>query len=312
MATQINIHPDFQKIRGISLPFNPWALALMNGALQLAAAKKWWKYKTIVTQRIVIGLDGHRIPVWLIKPAHVKTPAPALVYCHGGAFILKHSPQHIENAIRYAHEANCYMLFVDYRLAPKHAFPAGFNDCYATLIWAYQNAEKLGVDKQRIAVGGDSAGGTMAAGIAQKTVEENTVTLRGQLLIYPVTDSDCKSISGTAYADIPPFKRLSLRRTWTAYLGHDPAAGVPRYASPIHGKLTGLARAYIETGEYDALCDEGKAYASALIAHGVDVICNETKGTVHGYDALVPDSKLSKDAMKSREQFLLNIFNTEP
>lgn len=312
MVDQLNIHPDFQKIRGMELSLKPWLLTLMNGAMHLAAAMKWSKYKDIVTQHKVIGLDGHRTPVWLIKPEGVKTPAPTLLYFHGGAFILKHSPQHIENAIRYACEAKCCVLFVDYRLAPQNPFPAGFNDCYSALAWAYQNAEKLGIDKQRIAVGGDSAGGAIAAGVAQKALQEGGSQLCGQLLIYPVADSDCKSTSSAAFASVPPFKNLLLQSIWEAYLGHslDAGARVAQYASPIHGKLAGLAPAYVETGEYDPLCDEGKAYADALVANGVNVVLNETKGTVHGFDVLVPVAILSQDAITSRIQFLQKIFNS--
>lgn len=309
MTNQFNIHPDCQKLRGMELSFNPLFLGLMNTLLHLAAARKWSKYKSIVTKHMVTGLDANHVPVWLIRPANVATLAPALVYCHGGAFILKHSPQHVENAIRYAQETNCVVLFVDYRLAPKNPFPAGFNDCYSTLIWAHQNAEKLGIDKQRVAVGGDSAGGAIAAGMTQKSLQENGPQICGQLLIYPVSDSGCKSASSTAFASVPPFKNFSVRSMWEAYLGHSLSTTVAPYASPLHNQLKGLPKAYVETGEYDPLRDEGKAYADALVANGVEVALNETKGTVHGFDALVPDSKLSQDAMNSRVQFLRKIFN---
>lgn len=308
MSAPIEIHPDFQKIRGMKLSFNPLLLNTLNAGLSFAASRKWSKYKSIVTKHTVIGLDGHRIPVWLIRPEHLSATAPALVYCHGGAFILKHSPQHIENAIRYAQDANCCVLFVDYRLAPQHPFPAGFNDCYSTLLWANQNAEKLGIDKQSFAVGGDSAGGAIAAGMAQKAAHEDKLTLRGQLLLYPVTDSDCKTKSGVAFADVPPFKQFSLLKMWEAYLGHPPSAGVSQYASPLHGNLKNLAPAYVETGEYDPLRDEGINYAKALQTNGVTVELNETQGTVHGFDALVPESSISKTAIEMRAAFLRQIF----
>lgn len=308
MTPPINIHPDFQKIRGMSLPSNPWLLAAMNGGLHLAAAMKWSKYKNIATRQIITGLDGHRIPAWIIKPENLKAPSPALLYFHGGAFILKHSPQHIENAVRYAREANCCVIFVDYRLAPKYPFPIPFNDCCAALTWAIQNTEKLGIDKQRIAVGGDSAGAAIAASLAQKALHDG-IELCGQLLIYPVTDSDCKTSSSTAFADVAPFKQFSMRAMWKDYLGRALASDIPQYASPIHGNLANLAPAYVETGEFDPLRDEGAAYAKALVTHGVDVVRNETKGTVHGYDALVPDAKLSQEAIASRVLFLRKIFS---
>lgn len=310
MAEQFNIHPDFQKVRGMELMSNPWLLKAINGAMHLAAAVKWSKYKNIVEQKNVIGLDGHRVPVWIIKPSQVQSPAPALVYCHGGAFILKHSPQHIENAIRYAQDANCCVIFVDYRLAPTHPFPAGFNDCYAVLQWAYQNAEKLGLDKQRIVIGGDSAGGAIAAGIAQKAAQRDGISLRGQLLIYPCADGDGKTLSGSAFADVPPFKKLQLKTVWETYFGHSLAQRAAEYASPIHGRFDKLAPAYVETSEFDPLCDEGEAYAQALIASGIDTELNSIKGTIHGFDVLVPDAALSREAMARRAQFLRKIFNS--
>lgn len=309
MTNPINIHPDFQKVRGMALSSNPLLLGLMNGLMGFAASRKWAKYKNIVSAHTVIGLDGHRIPVWLIKPSTVKAPAPALVYCHGGAWILKHSPQHIENAIRYAQEANCCVLFVDYRLAPKHAFPKPFDDCYATLVWARQNAEKLGIDKQRIAVGGDSAGGGIAASAAQKARDE-AIPLCGQMLLYPATDADCKSKSSSAYANVAPFKNFSMRAMWETYLGHALPGNVAHYASPLHGNLANLAPAYVETGEFDPLCDEGATYAQTLSLNGVAVELNETKGSIHGFDALVPNAKLSQDAIARRVQFLRKIFNS--
>lgn len=307
MISQLNIHPDFQKIRGMELRFKPWIFALLNGAVHLAAAMKWSKYKDIVTHHTVIGLDGHRVPVWIIRPENLKVPSPTLIYSHGGWWVMKHAPQHIENAVRYARKANCCVVFVDYRLAYRHPFPAAFNDCYSALIWANQNAEKLGFDKERIAVGGDSAGGAIAAGAAQKARDEG-ILLCGQLLIYPVTDSDCKSESSKLFVDVAPFKRENPNSRWEMYLGHPAADGVPNYASPIHGKLANLAQAYVETNEFDVLRDEAAAYAKALIDNNVSVCLNETKGTVHGYDLLEPESKISQDAMISRIKFLRTIF----
>lgn len=307
---KFDLHPDFQSIQARPMPNNRWLLALINGFLTAANAIKCNKLKAIITHEKIIGADDHRVPLLIIRPENLSSPSPALVYCHGGGFVLKHSPRHIEYALRYAREAHCCVIFVDYRLAPKHPFPEGFNDCYATLLWAFENAEKLGIDKHRVAVGGDSAGGTMAASAAQKAAHEDNIKLCGQLLIYPATDSDCKWPSGTAFADIPPFKALSLTAVWEVYLGHAIVADVPRYASPRHGDLLGLAPAYIETAEFDPLGDEGIDYARALLSKGVEVALNETKNTVHGFDILVPDSEISKAAIDRRIQFLREIFHS--
>jgi acetyl esterase len=308
MPHQFNIHPDFQNLRGYALPFNRLLLSLMNTALHVAGVIKSRPFGQMIKREKIIGLDGHRIPVLIIKPEHLTAPSPALLYFHGGAFILKHSPQHIRNAVSYACEANCCVIFVDFRLAPHHRFPAGFNDCYASLVWALQNAKRLGIDKQHIAVGGDSVGGALAASVAQKAVHDDGIELCGQLLIYPVTDAECKSQSSALYTDVPPLKQFSTRAIWEAYLGHSFTNETPAYASPIHGKLSGLPQTYVESTEFDALHDESVAYAHALSAHGVDVVLNETKRTVHGYDLVAPASELSREAITSRVHFLRKIF----
>lgn len=307
MNARFNIHPDFHNIPRITLSANPWRLAAMNAAAEVLNAVRWAKYANFCSLEKIIGLDGHRIPAWIIRPPQVKSPAPALVYLHGGAFMLKQSPPHIDIAVKYARLAECCVILVDYRLAPQHPFPAAFNDCHAALIWTYQNAEKLGIDRARIALGGDSAGGALAASLAQKAVREG-IRVCGQLLVYPMVDADCKSVSSTAFADVPPFKRLSMRTVWEAYLGHPLEERAAEYASPLHGQLTGVAPTYIETAEYDPLRDEGLAYAKALIANDVDVQLNETKGTVHGFDAMAPNSALSREAVARRVEFLKNIF----
>lgn len=306
-----NIHPDFQTLPAFELPFNrPFRQLVMNGGLDLAAAMKFSKFRKIVDRKQILGPDGHQVRIWVIRPENLAKPSAALLYFHGGAFVLKHSPQHIENTIRYAHEANCSVIFVDYRLSPKHAFPTGFNDCYGALTWTIQNAGSLGIDTQRVAVGGDSAGGAFAATVAQKAAHDDSIKLCGQLLIYPVIDSECKSASSAAFSEVPPFKRFSVKAMWNAYLGKAADSGVLPYASPLHGNLSGLAPAYVETGEFDPLRDEGAAYAQALVTNGVNVTFNDTKGTVHGYDLVAAHSALAQQAIQNRVQFLRRIFHT--
>jgi acetyl esterase len=308
MNNKPNIHPDFQSIKGMATTVKRWPLALMNGILSAVNALALSKHKAIVSTETIASTDGQRIPLLIITPENLPSRSPALVYYHGGAFVLKHAPPHIANAVRYAREAKCHVIIVDYRLAPKDPFPAGFNDCYAALQWTLANADKLGIDTQRVAVGGDSAGGALAAGVAQKAAQEDGIKLCGQLLIYPITDSSCQWPSVMKFASIPPFKAFPYTMLWEAYLGQSLAAGTPRYAAPLQGELTGVAPAYVETATYDPLHDEGNAYAEALLAKGIDVSLNTTIGTVHGFDLLAAKSSISKAAMESRIQFLRKIF----
>ena len=147
-----------------------------------------------------------------------------------------------------------------------------------------------------------------AAGVAQKALHEDGIRLCGQLLIYPVTDSDGKSPSAKAFANVPPFKNALSSLLWGTYLGHPVTDGVPAYASPLHGNVAGVATAYVETAEFDPLRDEGNAYAHALRDQGVDVTMNAVSRAVHGFDLLVPKSAISKAAVESRIQFLRKVY----
>jgi acetyl esterase len=306
----MNIHPELQSIKAHTIPMNRWVLAAMQNLLSAVNAVHRRKFRPFITRATIVSSDNYPVPVLIIRPEKLRSPAPALVYYHGGAFVMKPAPQHFENALRYAREADCLVIFVEYRLAPKHPFPAGFNDCHAALRWAISNAELLGIDKGRLVVGGDSAGGGLAAGVAQRAWQEDAISLRGQLLIYPCVDLLCTRPSMGAYANVPPFKGASAVSIAETYLGHPAAAGMPRYASPINGDVSGLAPAYVETPEFDLLHDQGSAYAHALLDKGVQVELNEIKGGVHGFDLLAASSSVSKDAMQRRIEFLRRVFRS--
>jgi acetyl esterase len=308
MSATLNIHPELRSIKAHPLPRNRWALAAMQSLLSAVNAMHRRKYRPLITRTTIVSSDHHPVPILIIRPENLRSPAPALVYYHGGAFVMKPAPQHLENALRYAREADCLVIFVEYRLAPKYPFPAGFNDCHAALRWALSNAQSLALDQGCIAVGGDSAGGSLAAGVAQRARHEDGISLRGQLLIYPCVDLVCDRPSTAAFANVPPFKGASTLATAETYLGRSVSVGIPRYASPLYGDLSQLAPAYVETAEFDLLHDQGTAYAQALIDKGIEVDFNEISGGVHGFDLLAANSSVSKAAMQRRIQFLRRIF----
>jgi acetyl esterase len=310
MRAPLSIHPELQSIKAHKLPTNRWALGAMQNFLSAVNALHRRKFRPFIERIAIPSSDGYAVPAWIIRAEKLSSPAPALVYFHGGAFVMKPAPQHFENALRYAREANCVVVFVEYRLAPQHPFPAGFNDSYAALRWTIANAEKLGIDKDRIAVGGDSAGGGLAAGVVQRALAEDNVSMRGQLLIYPCVDLYCNRPSVTAFSNVPPFKDLSVGEIGDAYLGRPGTAGVPRYASPLYGDVSKLPPAYVETPQFDPLHDQGAAYAQALLDKGVAVELNEVKGGVHGFDLLAANSKPAADAMQRRVQFLRRVFES--
>lgn len=307
MSTSLNIHPELRSIKGRTLPLNRFAVAAAQTLLSAVNALHRRKFKTMFVAKEIPSADGFGARALIIRPESLPPRAPALVYYHGGGFVMKPAPQHFENALRYAREANCLVIFTEYRLAPKHPFPAGFNDCYAALRWTLSNAETLGIDQDRVAVGGDSAGGGLAAGVVQRAVNEDGATLRAQLLIYPAVDLDCNRPSMSAYTNVPPFKNHSILDVARTYLGRPLYAGMPRYASPIDTDIRHLPPAYIETAEFDPLRDQGNAYAQRLTAKGVDVELNQVKGAIHGFDLLAANSSIAKEAMQKRIGFLRRV-----
>jgi len=199
------------------------------------------------------------------------------------------------------------VIFVDYRLAPRYPFPAAFDDCYAALQWVVDAAGELGIDPHRIAVGGDSAGGALAAGVAQKARDQGLAVLCGQLLVYPVLDHTCSTESATRFIDVPLWNAISNRNMWAMYLSACPGGSAPAYAAPAHGDLHKLPPSYVETAEFDPLRDEGLHYADNLRRAGIDVEVNETRRTVHGYDASASND-IARQSMVARINFLRRVF----
>lgn len=304
------VHADYAKFRSFPFPFNGIATALMN---QLMRFDVFIRQRTVMakaTQHWVASADRSYFPVYEFRPSNAApdTKLPALVYCHGGAFVLTYAGSHVANVLQYANRAQCAVFLVDYRLAPRHIFPKGFEDCYAALAWVKKEADWLHIDAKRIAVMGDSAGGCLAAGVAQKAFDEKNITLCGQGLIYPALDNSCSTFSATHFSDAPIFNGVANKKMWDIYLPGFLASNAPPYAAPANRKdLTGLAPAYVETAEFDPLRDEGQAYITRLVEAGVAFTENFTQGTVHGFDMLKKNS-LSEDAIQRRSDFLKTVF----
>ncbi|MCB1843756.1 MAG: alpha/beta hydrolase [Halioglobus sp.] len=307
--TRYNIHPDFSKLPVITLGFGPLLLWLLNTLMRLQCFFVKRKLQVELNAHPVQSGDGHRFTVFAMVPPGLTQPAPALVYYHGGGFAMTYGGLHLKNCERYAIEAQCIVIFVDYRLAPRQPFPDGFNDCHAALQWTLQQAGALGIDAQRVAVGGDSAGGALAAGVAQRARDENLGNLCAQFLIYPVLDNRCDSDSATEFIDVPVWNALSNRAMWRMYLSRYPQAEPPPpYAAPGRGALHDLPLSYIETAEFDPLRDEGLQLATALEQQGIPVVRNATLQTVHGFDAMAK-SQLTAQAMDRRIAFLAEAFH---
>ena len=225
---------------------------------------------------------GPDIPVRLYTPAGAG-PFPILVWFHGGGWVIGDLDMADPTARHLSVGAGCVVVSVDYRLAPETKFPGAADDCYAATQWAAQHAAQIKGDPDRIAVGGDSAGGNLAAVVSLMARDRSGPALVFQLLVYPVTQRDYTTSSYQSYADGYLLSRDSMQWYWDHYL-HSPAEARNPYAAPMLAQdLSGLPAALVITAECDPLCDEGAAYARRLQAAGVPTTYSCYAGMMHGF-----------------------------
>ena len=235
------------------------------------------------------GLGPHGpIPLRLYKPLPPKqveaaVPLPVLVYFHGGGWTIGDLDTHDSLCRQLANGAGCAVLSVDYRLGPEHRFPCAVDDCLAASYWCRDHAAELGLDARRMAVGGDSAGGNLAAVVAIAARDAGDLPLRFQLLIYPATDQRWGQASHTTNGQGYLLTRDSLQYFHDHYIA-DPAQNLDWRASPLlHPDLGRLPAALLLTAGYDPLRDEGLMYAQRMTEHGTRSthICFERQ--LHGF-----------------------------
>jgi acetyl esterase/lipase len=235
---------------------------------------------------------GSGVGVRLHRPGDAEQPGPALLWIHGGGYVIGSAQQDDELCRRFARELGITVAAVDYRLAPEHPYPAPLEDCYAALAWL---ATLPAVDPARIAIGGASAGGGLAAAMALLTRDRGEVTPILQLLAYPMLDDRSSSA-----AESPNFRLWSPKSNgfgWSAYLGSaDPNIAVPARRED----LSGLPPAWIGVGTHDLFHDEDVAYAKRLTAAGVPCQLEVIEGVFHGFDLVMPKAGVSRSFFASQ------------
>jgi acetyl esterase len=236
----------------------------------------------VATREIAIPADHGEVPATLYTPADVPEPSGLLVYFHGGGFSVGSRLSHDPIARYLASHAGARVLSVEYRRAPEHQFPEPVDDALAAFEYARDHACDLGADPARVGIGGDSAGGNLAAVTAQQAVQRGGGAPSFQLLIYPATDLSTRRPSRDLFAEGSTFTDRNIQWVMANYIPAGTDLTDPRL-SPQHGDVTGLPPAYIASAGFDPVRDDGEAYAEKLRAGGIPVALTRQADLPHGY-----------------------------
>ncbi len=302
-VTKDMLHPDLRSRHG--------SLSVMASLMKKAWFRKFSTWLTRVAlegkhidgldceQRMIPSSDGRwQIRTRIYRPEGVTGPLPALLYIHGGGYIIG-SPEIAHDIIeRFIAKRPCVVIAPDYRKAHTARFPAGFNDCYDTLLWAKANAAELGIHDNRFIVAGHSAGGGLTAAVTLKARDTGDVDLAFQMPIYPMIDDQQPDDPERAMQS-PVWDTELNRIGWGAYLADLHARGetIPAYAAPARNMdYSGFPPTISFVGTMEPFYPEDVAYAKALSDAGVEVAFKEFEGCFHGFD-IVADTGISAEAV---------------
>jgi acetyl esterase/lipase len=279
-------------------------LAANTTARSLWFARLVYRFKTSAGPDVMVTERRVGTPSVLVTVTCPTDPGdtgrPAVLYIHGGGMILGSPQAEAVGCGKLARALDAVVVSPDYRLAPEHPFPAALDDCMAALRWMRENADELGIDPDRIAVTGSSAGGGLSAAVAQRAHDEG-IALRAQALVYPMLDDRTALRDDDTGRGRFLWTHASNRFGWTAYLGREPRmSDAPEYAVPARREdLSGLAPAWVGVGDLDLLYDESVAYAKRLTECGVPCELVTVPGMYHGTDGLAGKTPAMQDFRRS-------------
>jgi acetyl esterase/lipase len=293
--TASDFHPDLRKIARLTpkQSVTPVTLPIMR-----LVTRRMWRRAPEDVEALTLPSG---VVVWLYRPTGATGTGPALLWIHGGGYVVGHPGQDDALCRRYARRLGATVASVDYRLAPEHAYPVPLEDCYSALTWLRGLPS---VDADRVAIGGASAGGGLAAALALLARDRGEVALAAQLLVYPMLDDRTVGRNGPDNPGLRLWNRTNNKFGWSAYLGDaDPEVAVPARQAD----LSGLPPAWMGVGTLDLFHDEDLVYADRLKAAGVPCEVEIVKGAFHGFDGIVPKAKVSQSFFDSQCAMLRSV-----
>ena len=264
------------------------------------------------TENLTVPGPGGPVPIRVYTPvAAGRDPMPALIYYHGGGWVIGNIDTHDGLCRMMANEGGFRVISVDYRLGPEHKYPAAIDDSFAALSWVSANAASIGVDANRIAVGGDSAGGALAAEVAQLAKAKGGIDVACQMLLFPVTHIGAKTKSLSDFQAGYFLEKETLDWFYDCYLPANADKSDPKISPLLAKDVSGLPPAYVMLGGFDPLHDEGLQYADKLRAAGVKVTLADYESLVHcfiymqsflpqAHEALTAASRAVAEMLKAR------------
>lgn len=265
--------------------------------------------KGISKEKIEIPVKGAvKIRALIYTPDTApEKKAPCIVFYHGGGFVYNAAPHHFTLAKNLAFSLGAKVFFIDYRLAPRHPFPAAVEDAFYSYLHISENADSYGIDRDRIVLCGDSAGGNLSAVTCLIARDKGVAAPRAQMLLYPFVDDDTTTESMLEFTDTPMCNTVAAESYKKAYMKNKTDRPVEWFSAVDAESHGNLPEAYIETAQYDCLRDGGVKYYNKLCDSNVKATLVQTEGTMHGYD-IATKSETYAECMKKRIEFLKRVF----
>lgn len=259
------------------------------------------------SEKHVIETESGTVNLFVYRSENSSAEQPCLFWLHGGGYIMGRGEDDWFGPL-FAERCNCTVVSVEYRLAPEHPYPAGINDSFAALQWVAKNSRALSIDPKRIAIGGASAGGGLAAGLALLNRDRNGPKIMFQLLLCPMIDNLHATDSGQI-TDHPVWNRTTSFNAWEMYLDGKPKTNAPQYAAAARATdLSNLPPAFIPVGDVDLFRDECIDYANNLNASGVNADVQVYPGIYHGAEMTGFDTVVGKRMTDEYVNALSNAF----